>query len=319
MEQPAIKEIRKPEFKFIYVHHTPEKFESIIPELEKSNVILLEVVTDKETKNMIEVIVNKALDVDSPQKKERLIELLSDPSGDKNFTFLIAEYAIKHNKALILIDESSGDPGDTLYAKSEEENELALGAFFDKGKPMTAYEHYKKHLYLSAQSVKTRNDHVVNDINQIIQDNDLGNVKICVIQGEYHRETYRSFRKSPNAQKTNSSRSFDSNLKIFDLSNEIEDRITTNNLLGIEDLIKRDFLGHFFIPTNRHDTNGIPIEKISEVVRNISEEDLKRYFGILANLQNPKISGGQDFDKSYMFKQVGIIGQEIIDKHYRKD
>lgn len=316
MEQPAIKDIRKPEFKFLYVKHSTDEFDSIKLKLNDVNAIFLEWVADNKTKRLVEEMVYQASLVDDPKIKNRYIEQLSSDDGD-NFTTLTIKYAIENKLQLYFIDETPEGEG-TLQGQRAQEAFNYTKNSVDDGNFSQAIESYKLFHRYNHKFVKTRDAEVAKQLKKILDTHNLDGLKFAVIQGEMHRGTYRNF---SDDNRMRHKRLFDSDRNSFFLESEIIERLERNDQPNvIDDLVKRDFITRFVIQKYNDDNSFYLTDSdIDGIGRRISQEDLELYYKKLFNIEDLTVNGYSEYNRKVVEKQLDIIGNEIIEKYSKNN
>ncbi|QQG41426.1 MAG: hypothetical protein HYV90_04695 [Candidatus Woesebacteria bacterium] len=140
---------------------------------------------------------------------------------------------------------------------------------------------------------------------------------VCVVQGEEHTRSYHIFKKdNPTIQ---SSRTFLNEGRFsFDLEFEVEKRLSVGSHEDRELALKRLFITRLVLGTVIRGVTTETIEKKDKLARSLESDEVDKIFERLAEIQ--KYVHEEEHDtpnlvKVYVFKQVQILGQQIIEKH----
>jgi len=310
----------QPEIKFVYSEHSLSNFKNIWEEVKYSNIILLEGVGGSDdSRRFNEFFINYAALSADPQFKKNALHLLENPGNNIDFHSKLVEAVVQNEKEFHYIDESDRGEGKRFSDIAKTEIEAAIEIHLS-GKPLDAYEHYKKYVSNMTKAIKLRNETVKKQITELIKSNSTSwfGKKIAVIQGEGHRETYPDLKRTIVDAKL--TRTFLQPKISFAILSEIENRINHGKDQNIEDLIKRGFLGVFVIPRKSEEIpNGVDIKTADKILRLIPNEELNVYFEKIKKLQEYlSDKNNKKFNEEYLTRQLEIMGTEIIEKYSKQ-
>ncbi|KKU09660.1 MAG: hypothetical protein UX13_C0034G0007 [Candidatus Woesebacteria bacterium GW2011_GWB1_45_5] len=303
---------RYPEVRFIQIYHESENAYNVWKEARKADVILLEFVGDSKLKREFK---ENYINFVSGLKRDWQKQLMRQPISDKyDFFDIFMRNIIDSGKEVRYID-FAGDSKIAKKVKVVDDNfEKALSLFWS-GCFDLAYEKHKAAILENTLLLRIRDPYVAGQIRELIDSNTSRwqEKKIAVIQGAYHAETYRIFkRENPRIP---SSRTFMADRFVFGLEYEAGLRLLRGNG-DIEGLIKRDFISNYLIyklgrPEKAKLESFVLREK---VVRAMTDAEVESVFEELAAVQKEHLRiGGPESGLSHI--KIEPIVRSIIDRH----